>query len=177
MEKGAIFIDGGYLKEVLKNFFGKPKIDFLMLSDVICSDLELKRLRTYFYDCMPIQRAGNAEDRRLYAGKQKFVDRIEKLPRFEVKKGRLQLIGTEFKQKMVDVLMSMDIVEKCCNLQIQQAILIAGDSDFVPAVKKAKDYGAIVHLYYHPIKIHTELLNEMDELHPITTELIDRIRL
>lgn len=177
MEKGAIFIDGGYLKEVLKKFFGKPKVDYLKLSNEICSELKLIRLRTYYYDCMPIKREGNEEDIRLYAGKQKFFDKIEKLQRFEVRKGRLQLIGGVFKQKMVDVLMSMDIIEKCCDHQIQHAILIAGDSDFVPAVKRAKDHGAIVHLYYHPSNIRTELLNEIDELHPLADDFIDKIRL
>ena len=77
---------------------------------------------------------------------------------FEVKLGKLQLIGGIFKQKMIDVLMSLDIVDKCFDNQIQHAILIAGDSDFIPAIKKAKNYGAIIHLFYHPSSVHNELL-------------------
>jgi uncharacterized LabA/DUF88 family protein len=95
------------------------------------------------------------------------------LPRFEVKLGRLQLIGSQFKQKMVDVLMSLDIVTMAYENQIQHAILIAGDADFVPAIKKAKDYGIIVHLFYHPSSVHNELLDEVDELHEIDNQFIE----
>jgi uncharacterized LabA/DUF88 family protein len=177
MEKGAIFIDGGYLSKILKRHFGAPRIDYLKLSNEICSELHLSRLRTYFYDCMPVIRKDNEEDKRKYAEKQKFIDKIQRLPRFEVKKGKLQIIGGEFKQKMVDVLMSLDIADRCFDNQIQHAILIAGDSDFIPAIKKAKDYGAIIHLYYHPLSKHDALLDEIDELHPFKPEFIDKILL
>ena len=113
------------------------------------------------------------EDQRRHIGMQKFITKLKRLPRFEVKLGRLQLIGNKFKQKMVDILMSLDIVDMCFDEQIQQAILIAGDSDFIPAIKKAKNYGAIIHLYYHPSSVHNEILDEIDELHEITEELIN----
>ena len=181
MEKAAIFIDGGYLSEVLKSYFGEPRVDYLKLSDKICSELQVSRLRTYFYDCMPVIRKDTNDeeaDKLKHTKKQRFIDKLQSLQRFEVKKGKLQNIGGEFKQKMVDVLMSLDIVDRCLNNQIQHAILIAGDSDFVPAIKKAKDYGAIIHLYYHhPLSKQNELLKEIDELHPITQEFIDKILL
>jgi hypothetical protein len=49
---------------------------------------------------------------------------------------------------MVDVLMSIDIVKKSYSKDIKHIILIAGDSDFVPAIKTAKDQDIIVHLFY-----------------------------
>ena len=58
-EKAALLIDGGYINEILKSFFNKPKINYLKLSDKICSDLQLKRLRTYFYHCLPIVEKNN----------------------------------------------------------------------------------------------------------------------
>jgi len=177
MEKGAIFIDGGYLGKVLKNHFSEPRVDYLKLSNKICEDLNVSRLRTYFYDCMPVIRENNERDKRKHAEKQKFISKIQRLPRFEVKKGKLQIIGGEFKQKMVDVLMSLDIVDMCFDKQIHHAILVAGDADFVPAIKKAKDCGAIVHLYYHPSDRNDALLDEIDELHPLTDEIISKVLL
>jgi hypothetical protein len=47
----------------------------------------------------------------------------------------------------------------------------------VPAIKKAKDCGAIIHLFYHPSSVHTKLLDEVDELHEITEELINKSKL
>lgn len=113
----------------------------------------------------------------MHTNVQKFLSRLKRLPRFEVKLGRLQLIGSQFKQKMVDVLMSLDIATMSYEKQIQHAVLIAGDSDFIPAIKKAKDYGVIVHLYYHPSSVHNEILDEVDELHEISQELVENCKI
>ena len=79
------------------------------------------------------------EDKERYRKKKKFYNKLKRYPRFEVKYGRLQIIGGELKQKGVDVLMSLDIIDKCFENHIQHAIIVAGDSDFIPAIRKAKD--------------------------------------
>ncbi len=172
MEKGAIFIDGGYFNKI-KKLVGRIEIDYAGFCDLVCNKLKIRRLRTYYYHSLPIVRSNNKEDERRHSSMLRFVSNLRRLPRFEVKLGRLQLIGGQFKQKMVDVLMSLDITSMCFDKQIEQVIIIVGDADFIPAVKKAKDYGAIVHLYYHPSSVHDELLDEVDELHIINQELID----
>ena len=55
MEKAGIFIDGGYLNRVLRNNYNTKEINYLELSEVICKDIGTKRLRTYYYNCMPIK--------------------------------------------------------------------------------------------------------------------------
>jgi uncharacterized LabA/DUF88 family protein len=173
MEKSAVFIDGAYLNKILKNCFNKREIDYLKLCDFISEKLELTRIRTYFYHCLPLVRGGNKEDEYRHSNMQRFISNIKRLPRFEIKLGKLQLIGGQFRQKMVDVLMSLDIVDICANGKVQQIIILAGDSDFVPAIKKAKDCGIIVHLFYHPSSIHNELLDEVDESHVLSEELLN----
>ena len=101
-------------------------------------------------------------DQKLYDYKEKFYNKLKRFPRFEVKYGELQLIKGEFKQKGVDVLMSLDIVDKCFDRQVQHAVIIAGDSDFIPAIRKAKDDGAIVHLFCNKNKVNNKLLYEVD---------------
>jgi len=176
-ERGAIFIDRGYLSEILKAQFNSAKVDYLKLCSKICLDLKIERLRTYVYTCMPVVRKGNSEDIFRESKVQRFLTKLKRLPRFEVKLGKLQFIGGIFKQKMIDVLMSLDIATMSYEKQIQHAIIIAGDSDFVPAIKKAKDYGIIVHLYYHPSSVHNELLDEVDELHEINEDLINSCKI
>ncbi len=83
------------------------------------------------------------------------------------------LIGTKFKQKMVDILMSLDIADISFERQVDYIILIAGDSDFVPAIKKAKECRVIVHLFYHKNSIHNQILDEVDERHEITEKIIN----
>lgn len=172
-EKCAIFIDGGYFNKVLKSYFQEKNIKYLKLSERICSDLKLIRLRTYFYHCMPLVRKSHPDDIIRQGNMQKFLANIRRLPRFEVKLGKLQFIGGQFRQKMVDVLMSLDITNMSFEKQIQHVVLVAGDSDFIPAIKKAKDYGIVVHLYYHPSSVHNEILDEVDELHKIDENLIN----
>ena len=175
-EKCAVFIDGGYFNRVLEQF-GKPDIDYAKLCEEICKELNLNRLRTYFYYCMPIVRRNNQGDVERNSKVHKFLTKIKRLPRFEVKLGRLQMIGNQFRQKMVDVLMSLDITTMSYENQIQHAVLIAGDSDFIPAIKRAKDYGIIVHLYYHPSSVHNEILDEIDELHEMNINLINKCKI
>lgn len=144
MEKAAIFIDAGYWTKVLKSNFDSCRVDLGSVSNFVCQTLGFNRLRTYFYHCMPVVRKNNQSDVQRHAAMQKYIDKLKKLPRFEVKLGRLQCINGVFKQKMVDILMSLDIVDMCFDKKIDHAVLFAGDSDFVPAVKKPK---IVVRLY------------------------------
>lgn len=76
---------------------------------------------------------------------------------------------------MVDVLLSVDLVKLSMDKQIIRAILIAGDSDFVPAINVARDSGVIVTLYYYKKpKPHDELLDACDERYLIDQQLIDQ---
>lgn len=175
MKKTSIFIDGGYLNRILKNNFNAVVIDYRKLSEFISKSLELNNLRTYYYTCMPIRRKGNYVDGKRYIKMQKFLGNLRRLPRFEVKLGKLQLVGGQFKQKMVDVLMSIDIIKKSFGKEVKQIILIAGDADFVPAIKTAKDQDVIVHLFYHPSSVHNELLDEIDEPHIFSNDILSKI--
>ena len=72
-------------------------------------------------------------------------------------------------------MLGVDMVRLSSKKQIDHVILIAGDSDLVPAVEACKEEGAIVRLYYHPSAISDELLNVVDERCLIDTELISKI--
>lgn len=178
MGKGAVFIDGGYFSKVLKNVFGEPEIDFEVFSDKICTNVE--RLRTYYYNCMPYQSTPPTPDeRRRYSDMDKFLFNLGRLNRFEIRLGQLQKIGTTFKQKRIDVLLSVDLVRMSWDHQIDKAVLVTGDSDFVPAVKAAKDAGVLTVVYFSrgpDVYAHDELLYACDERYEITQELIDSVK-
>jgi hypothetical protein len=71
-----------------------------------------------------------------------FVSVPRRLPRLQVRLGKLQKIGNQSKQKHVDI--------------------FAGDSDLVPAIEAARDSGVVVTLYYSPNSRHEELLQAGD---------------
>lgn len=165
-EKGAVFIDGGYLSKLLLNL-GKLSIDFENLADMLCTNCE--RLRTYYYTCMPYQsNPPTAEEKERYASADRFLYNIRKLPRFEVRLGKLSLHDGEFQQKRVDALMSVDLVRMSWDKQIKRAFLVTGDSDFVPAVVAAKDAGVLVKVYYEKGAIHDELYDVCDDREELT---------
>jgi uncharacterized LabA/DUF88 family protein len=100
---------------------------------------------------------------------------LKDTPRFLYRPGRLQRIGGEFKQKHVDVHLSVDLVKLSCKHSIDKAILVTGDSDFVPAVDVAKEEGVVTILYYSnipPMYIHREILEKCDEKYLIDADIM-----
>ncbi len=105
----------------------------------------------------------------------KFVYTLKKLPRFEVKLGRLGCVGGEFIQKRVDIALAVDLVRLSCGRMIGKAVIVTGDSDFVPAIEAAKESGVLVILYYSASSIHDELLSSVDESMIIDSDLIRQV--
>lgn len=172
--RAGVFIDGGYLAKVLKEEFHEPRLAFDKFSDILVGS-GYERLRTYFYYCMPYQsNPPTAEEKERYAKAQRWISALQRLPRFEVRLGKLAKRRDSFEQKRVDVLLSVDLVRMSWDHQIQKAVLVSGDSDFVPAVQAAKDAGALVHLFYSSYACHNELLDSCDERFLITKDLIDQ---
>jgi uncharacterized LabA/DUF88 family protein len=178
MPRYALLIDGAYFRKVLRNF-GEPRVDFLKLSDAMGQGDE--RLRTYYYDCAPHVSVTPTEDeKQRQASFDRFRTALEFLPRFQVRLGRLARFetpsGPQFQQKKVDILLALDLAKLSLEHQIQRAVLIAGDSDFVPAIEIARDAGVVVQLYYHrPPYVNDELLRACDERVPVSQSLVDAI--
>ena len=126
-------------------------------------------LRTYYYNCPPYQsNPPTPEESRRYAAARKFYDALRMRPRYEVRLGRLEYRGQDhngqpiFQQKRVDILLGVDLVKLATKHVIQQAILVAGDSDFIPAIAAAKSEGVVIRLF-HGSSCHDDLKREADE--------------
>ena len=111
---------------------------------------------------------------------RRFFTALERLPRYTVRQGRLAFRGVDdngnprYEQKRVDILLGVDMVQLATKNTIQEAILLAGDSDFIPAVTAAKSEGVVVRLF-HGQRPHTDLWQEVDERVRITQEFIQSI--
>jgi uncharacterized LabA/DUF88 family protein len=178
-ERAVVLIDGGYLNKILDAVAPYQRIDYEKFSDLICGNCE--RLRTYYYNCMPYQSSPpTTEEKEKYSRMNKFIHRLEELPRFQIRLGKLQKFRTEngdidFKQKRVDILLAVELARLSWSKSIGTAILVAGDSDFVPAVETAKDAGVLVKLYFSDLSIHDELLTAVDDKILINRSLIDKV--
>ncbi len=180
MGRYAVFIDGGYARKVL-NQFDNPKVSYLKFSECVANRQE--RLRTYYYDCAPYTSSPPTPDEKTKKSVfDRFTFSLERLPRFQVRLGRLARRHlsdgtTQYEQKMVDILLAVDLVQLSVQHQIQRAVLLANDSDFVPAIQIARDAGTIVELYYSvPPRPHDQLMSACDECVLIDQAIIKKIR-
>ena len=170
--KVAVFIDGGYLDH-LRDHRNLGRLDLEKLVHSVVGEGEL--LRAYYYTCMPfLSKPPTEEERSRYAKKDQFLSVVRRLPRFEVRLGKIQRIGDEVRQKRVDILLAIELVSLAWKRNIDWAVVVAGDSDFVPAVEQAKDAGVVVRLLYFHESCHDELLDAVDERVEITQDMVDR---
>lgn len=182
--RAAIFIDGGYVLnqfkqnkitpnyEALAEFFLKP----------IRNRIPLDLLRCYFYYCPPWMSTEPTEDelRRMDAH-EAFVKEIEDLDRWQVRLGKLQKRrdGNKeyYEQKRVDVLLSVDLVRHAAAGHIQHAVLVAGDSDFIPAIAAAKESGVTLTLWCGASNtVHSDLMVLADEVHQFDWQKFPQVR-
>lgn len=180
MHKVAIFIDGGYLDHELDKKRQGNRIDYqLLVKNIVArsgTDKEITRI--YYYHCLPYQdNPPTDEQREKFSRTQKFFRALQRSPRFEVRTGRLAYRGNKadgtpiFEQKRVDLMIGLDLMALATKNIIDEVFLIAGDSDFVPAVTAVKKEGIVCYLV-HGDNPHDDLLDEVDERIPLTQELV-----
>lgn len=182
MDKSAVFLDGGYLTKLTKYVFikedGKPsKPDFGCLGKKLSEERSAELLRTYYYQCPPYQSSYPTQDEK-YRKKQHdtFTYNLKQIKQFQLREGRLLKTFDEsgkpdFIQKGVDVLLAIDMVRLALKGAIQKVILVASDSDFIPAVRAIKEEGVMVHIYYYnnrEFSFSRELVTECDDRHELT---------
>ena len=179
MSRIAIFIDAAYLRYLLAEEFTQASIDFRALIGRIGGGRDL--LRTYYYDCLPWRGDRPSQDEKERVTKrQKFYDSLTKqIPRFQVRLGKLARRHDNgnvwYEQKQVDILLSVDLVQLASRYRITDAALIAGDSDFLPAIELVKQEGVVVHLY-HGRNPHRDLVACCDERIEIDAAFIGSVR-
>ena len=180
-ERVANFIDGAYWQRIVADEFNRARIDFSALARAMANETDI--LRSYYYHCMPYQSSRpSREESERYAASQRFYTALELLPRFEVRLGRLEFRGNRadgrpiFEQKRVDIMLGVDMVQLAAKGHITQANLLAGDSDFIPAVAVAKAEGVLVKLF-HGNGCHSDLLREVDERVKFDQAFIDPLLL
>ncbi len=173
--KTVIFIDSHHLNKTEQD--NNIRLDYLKLSDELTKGK--LRIRTYVYDAKASHDdLTTPELQNLDYQKTTFLAAIDRLPKFEIKLGKLQNMGNNvWKQKGVDMQLGVDMVQLSANKVIDQAILIAADGDFVYAVEKAKDAGIITTLVTFPVdSISRELRKAVDEVVALDKATLEKCR-
>ena len=89
-----------------------------------------------------------------------------------------------FQQKKVDLLLGLDFALLSGKRAIAHAVIVAGDSDLLPACETAKEEGILVWLFHGPAKsckdgcptYALELWDEADERYEMDADFFKRIQ-
>lgn len=154
------FVDGGYLRAkfhgaMLRAFGTVPEIDFGMLRNFSRAN------RLFYYDC-EVEDGTPSSEYQLWTERQFTL--VRKADTCRLKLGTLRRSGKKkpASQKEVDVLLSVDLLACAFRQNMQEAVLIAGDLDFRPAIEEVVRHGTRVHLFYDESGVSQELLDSVD---------------
>ena len=181
--KVVVFVDNAYLMRVKKHFFSKGlKYSARDFVETLAKKYKYAVEGIYLYDAPPFQGIGSSikenEKKKLY---DKFISRFKK-EGIIVREGRTQRlkVGDVFvyRQKAVDMYLGIDLVSVPFEFSnIKGVVLISGDSDFVPAIKKLNKKGikTILWTYFDrkrnsPFSRCNELIKAVDEYVKLSKE-------
>lgn len=185
MSRTCVFLDGGYFQKVLEKDFDRPKLDFGKIGPYLAKTFE-PYLRAYYYNCLPYQSAvATSLEKDRFKKAEGFIYRLRKLSNFEIRLGRLEFRGIDrttgepiFEQKRVDVQLAVDLLTLAFSRHIATAVVVAGDSDFIPVFQAAKDHGVRI-VVAHGLKnpAHRDLVAVSDERIVLDKPFINEMRL
>ncbi|MHA2250401.1 MAG: NYN domain-containing protein [Candidatus Kariarchaeaceae archaeon] len=171
MPKVVLFVDGNYMISISRAL--SLKIDMEKLFDHLSKGMF--RHRTYWYSALEssLDRSNNA---------YRFLDRLRYIPRTKVYAGRLSKkpIGHYETALRTDAgtALSVAMVEQAVTKSADVFILIAGDPEYIPAIRAVQRHGGLVHLVYphqfSDLRAHPELVKIVDERFEMNAEFLQQ---
>lgn len=152
-ERVMVFVDGGYLRELCKDFFGHDNIDFRkfhrelirLFNNMPDYPFQANLIRIYYYDAIVTETDEN------YETQKKYFNSIKNRLRYTVRLGKLVKSSKrgKYRQKGVDILIAVDALTKVD--QYETGIFVVGDGDYLPLIEAVKDIGKkTLILHYKP---------------------------
>ena len=154
-----VFIDSEYLYKIKKEFdkkYGKKySLDYKQFAITLSKSLNFWNNRTYYYTAPPYQSPiSTDEEKRRLKGYDSVMNLYKKIPDFYVREGRCQKVFNEFREKGVDTLLTMDLIETAYRKEVKNLILVACDTDYVPVIKEIREKHKLkVSLFYYSDRI------------------------
>lgn len=152
-ERVMVFVDGSNLYHGLKAVTGRAAIDFGRFAANLCGP-KRRLIHTHYYN-VPVHQA---DDPGVYAGQQRFLNRLRTVPHLSVHLGRLVArdrdetcpkCGTTYTvgyrtEKGVDVQIAAHMLVHAFDNQYDTAVLVSQDGDFAPVVAEIRRLGKSV---------------------------------
>lgn len=164
-----LFVDGGALRGYVENlsarFFGAQTFDLDFRY------IEGGFTKVFYYDAIPTRRPDETEaDYSTRISPQTNLHtRLIATERIHVYEGdaRKRRKAGGLEQKMVDVMLAVDMLTHTFRKNMQRATLLTGDQDFKPLIDALVGEGMFVTLWYPAGETNAELLAAADRRRPL----------
>ena len=126
MERIIIFIDNSNIFQGFRKF--GIKVDYEKLKNIITKGRELHGIFLYEGVVYPIS-----------PEKKNWYKALSKKSGYVIKASFDKIVSSGFIEKKVDIKIAIDIISLAYENAYDTAVLVSGDGDFVPVVKKVKE--------------------------------------
>lgn len=148
MRSVYLFIDGGHLRRYYQQsvnqwFKNEGKISFSRVKDSFGAQ------KCFYYDCLDdLQRENESNDEfSARVDEQKsFFNSIREISGCHVRFGSLTGNGRKRRQKEVDILLAVDLLNHAVRDNLLRATLLTGDRDFKPVVDSLVEMGVFINV-------------------------------
>ena len=167
-----MFIDGGHLRVLVRQAGFRYDPDYIETVAHACVAGDETLLRVLYYDCAPYRgnpRLPVSGEPTVFQGSDDWLKALAAKPLLAVRLGTLKFRGFEpkripivsdalsdedfrprFEQKGVDMRLGLDIASYAADRSVDRVILVTGDTDCLPVMKRARTAGLQVVLVRFP---------------------------
>ena len=164
-ENIIIFVDNSNLFHSFQNL--KFHCDYSKLKAVITRNRNLLEINLYTGLMYPVREKEKAWFNSLY--KMGYTVKTQAI--------KVAPDGKKL-EKRIDVLMAIDIISSAYETDVDTIVIVSGDSDFVPAVKKLKDLDKTVEVWSFKNLLSTQISDLLDpEDVYFIDDILDQIKL
>ncbi|MGQ9847793.1 MAG: NYN domain-containing protein [Bacteroidales bacterium] len=162
MEVNYLFIDGGCLRETLKDY----SVRFFDCDEVEFDYQKLSRefTKIFYYDSLPVKNKSESEEE-FNIRVQTTIDfftKLSLLDGYHVYEGTARRRRKRIEQKKVDIMIAVDMLNHSFRRNMSKATLLTADLDFKPLIDALVDTGMFITLWYPINKTNQELIQSAD---------------
>ncbi|MFX0059904.1 MAG: NYN domain-containing protein [Candidatus Hodarchaeota archaeon] len=150
MERIIIFLDNSNIFNGFKKY--NIRADYEKLKKVITKKRKLEAIFLYEGAVYPMS-----------SEKKKWYEDLTSKSGYQVKVSFDKITHNEAIEKKIDIRIAIDIISLAYENAYDTAVLISGDGDFVPVVKKVKDLDKNMEIWAFKYSLANSLKNELDQ--------------
>ncbi len=150
MVRIIVFLDNSNIFKGFRKY--DVKVDYEKLKNIITSGRELQAIFLYEGAVYPIS-----------LGKRKWYKELTIRSGYTIKTSFDKIVSNDAIEKKVDINIAIDIISLAYENAYDKAVLISGDGDFVPVVRKLKELEKDVEVWAFRYSLANALREELEQ--------------